>query len=655
MKKRLLALTLTLCMVLALLPTAAPAASTAFVIEDGVLTKYRGPGGNVVIPNGVTSIGRNAFENCAGLTSVAIPNGVTSIGELAFSGCTGLAQVTLPQGLTSIGSSAFSHCESLKNVTLPDSVTTIENAAFYWCTALESISIPGGVTRIGAEAFSVCTALRSISLPDGLTTIGSRAFCGCSNLSQVVLPDTVTVIENGAFCECPKLTGIVLPEGVTTIGEGAFRDCPALAEVTIPESVTEIGPRAFAKTPWLEKQGEFAIANGILFQYQGAGGAVTIPEGVTAIADRAFSGCGTVTEVVIPEGVESIGQEAFQNCAGLTKVTAPGTIRYVGMDAFEETPWLETCSGQVVMGNVLVYTKSGEQELTVADGVATIGPNAFHGCPELARVHIPAGVTSIDTVSKFDFFGHDKGAFGGCEKLADVYFERADAEIGRYPFSWLKRGMMMGSGTIMLREVTVHAPSGGTVEKYAIDNGHTFVSTEGEKAPVFTDVADSDYFRAPVAWAVYHGITNGTGEGKFSPGDNCQQVQILTFLWRAAGQPESSAEMPVSLDGSLRYAEGAVRWAAEMGMIDGSFDPKAPCTRSSAVKFIWQAAGSPNWGGPQFDDVPENADYAMAVEWAAGNHITDGKGDNLFAPNDVCTRGEIVTFLFRARAEITPQ
>lgn len=164
----------------------------------------------------------------------------------------------------------------------------------------------------------------------------------------------------------------------------------------------------------------------------------------------------------------------------------------------------------------------------------------------------------------------------------------------------------------------------------------------------FTDVPASSWYHDSVYWALETEITNGTGTNPptFSPLRDCKQVEILAFLWRANNQPASSARLPFTPKNS--WAEGALRWAVEKGMIDASFDEDAPCTRATAVKFIWQAAGSPSASGGGFTDVPAGADYAQAVAWAVGREITNGTGNNTFSPNKTCNRAEIVTFLYRA-------
>ena len=136
-----------------------------FVIENGVLKKYQGQGGDVVIPEGVTSIGDCAFSGCSSLTSVVIPDGVTSIGNDAFWGCSSLTSVVIPDSVTSIGDSAFESCCSLSGIVIPDSVTSIGARAFKYCSSLASVVIPESVTSIDRETFRGCSGLKLENAP----------------------------------------------------------------------------------------------------------------------------------------------------------------------------------------------------------------------------------------------------------------------------------------------------------------------------------------------------------------------------------------------------------------------------------------------------------------------------------------------------------
>ena len=289
---------------------------------------------NIIIKDGVTSIGEDAFQSCKGLTSVTIPNSVTSIGDEAFSGCTNLTSVTIPNSVTSIGWRAFDACYGLTSVTIPNSVTSIGDWAFVACTGLTSIEvesdnrfydsrnncnaiietatgkliqgcistvIPDDVTSIGDWAFAFCSGLTSVTIPNSVTSIGECAFEGCSGLTAITIPNSVTSIGFSAFNGCDGLTSVTIPNSVTSFSD-AFRNCRGLTSVTIPNSVTEISNYAFATC--------IALTS------------IIIPNSVTYIGRRAFEGCRSLTSVTIGNSVTKIDHEAFFDCSSLTQVVS---------------------------------------------------------------------------------------------------------------------------------------------------------------------------------------------------------------------------------------------------------------------------------------------------------------------------------------------
>lgn len=168
----------------------------------------------------------------------------------------------------------------------------------------------------------------------------------------------------------------------------------------------------------------------------------------------------------------------------------------------------------------------------------------------------------------------------------------------------------------------------------------------------FDDVATDAYYAGPVSWAVEQGITSGTSKTTFSPNANCTAAQILTFLWRANGSPKPAGSVPFSDVKSSDYYADAAAWAYEKGIISGgTFGGNTPCTRSMAVTYMWKAAGSPSAGTASFTDVPSGADYAQAVAWAVEKGVTSGTSSTTFSPDSICTRGQIVTFLYRELAK----
>ena len=176
-----------------------------------------------------------------------------------------------------------------------------------------------------------------------------------------------------------------------------------------------------------------------------------------------------------------------------------------------------------------------------------------------------------------------------------------------------------------------------------------------EEAPeqIFADVPVDAYCYEAVKWAASEGITGGIGNNLFAPGLPCTRGQIVTFLWRAAGSPAPKSMSSFADVAEDAYYAKAVAWAVENGITggtgNGKFSPDATCTRAQAVTFLYRASGSPAVSGSAaFSDVAADAYYASAVKWAEKNGITGGIGGGLFGSGNNCTRGQIVTFLYRS-------
>lgn len=171
----------------------------------------------------------------------------------------------------------------------------------------------------------------------------------------------------------------------------------------------------------------------------------------------------------------------------------------------------------------------------------------------------------------------------------------------------------------------------------------------------FTDVKAGDYFYHPVYWAVEKGITAGVGDNRFGPSDPCTREQVVTFLWHAAGDPApSSSKNPFTDVTSEDYFYTAVLWAVGNGITAGvsadRFGSGEICTRGQIVTFLWKFKNmpTPNSGSVRFSDVDASAYYATAVAWAVENGVTAGVGNGKFGPNQTCTRGQVMTFLYKA-------
>ena len=415
------------------------------------LNKYLGTDAEVTVPEEVTETG-SAFKDCKTVTKVVLPAGLTKLESDIFSGCTALKEIAIPEGVTSIGNGAFRDCEALTELALPQGLKKIESYVFIGCTGLSYIDIPDGVETIDGYIVNEPTQLRCTlgssaavavsrsndgfysddlylrytfdddGVQNGLTLM---KYVGAS--SEVIVPDGVTKLQYSTFSECRQLlTRVVLPNGLLSIPESLLNNCTNLKEVVIPESVTTIENHAFFGCASLEKinlpAGLTEISQSLL------GGCtalseITIPDGVTAIGDSAFQKCASLTEIVLPKGLRRIDGEAFFGCTGLSYIDIPDGLETAGNWIADDSvqlrcsigssaaialsksdngfcvDGLRLCYGFDDDGNTNGLTVKryvgSETEVTVPDGVDSIGSNAFYDCKGLTKLALPQGLKEI--------------------------------------------------------------------------------------------------------------------------------------------------------------------------------------------------------------------------------------------------------------------
>lgn len=364
---------------------AGPSLMNAFQWSDGfryeeksgeiTIKQYKGNETNVVIPSfidgkPVTEIAGYTFKMNRKVTSITIPGGVTVIGCNTFEKCTSLTSVTIPEGLTGIGDNAFAECTSLTSVTIPDSVTSIGFGAFTCCTSLTSVTIPDSVKTLDSNPFMSCSSLTGIYVsPSNSSFVSVGGILYSKNMEEIIacpggkagtiqIPDTVKDVGDYAFRDCSKLTVIILPDNTNRIGGCSFADCSSLQEITIPDSVTSIGYCAFANCELLTS--------------------VTIPASVTSIDRNAFSNCMNLAEIIV-----SPKNSLYKSDSGIL---------------FNRKKAEVICCPPAISG-----------EVTLPDGVITIGDQAFNGCSKITSITLSDGTENIGIA-----------AFDNCENLENI-------------------------------------------------------------------------------------------------------------------------------------------------------------------------------------------------------------------------------------------
>ena len=295
-----------------------------------------------------------------------------------------------------------------------------------------------------------------------------------------------------------------------------------------------------------------------------------------------------------------------------------GTNTYAGGSTY-------TVTGNATLTAVWRYTSSGSSSSSSSSSYYAISaPSVANGSVSVTPTSASKGTTVTITVKPND--GYELNKLTVTDKDGNR-LSLSDKGNGKYTFT-MPAGKVSVDASFAKHEVTIN----------------------------FLDVKQSDYYYDAVKWAVEKGVTEGTSADTFSPGASCTRAQMVTFLWRAAGSPApKSTTNPFRDVSSSDYYYNAVLWAVENGITSGTgadtFAPTATVTRGQTVTFLYRAAGSPAVSGGSFSDVAASAYYANAVAWASQNNITSGTGNGKFSPNADCTRGQIVTLLYRANSK----
>lgn len=208
---------------------------------------YRNRIKKVVVSDGITSVGYNAFAGSAELAEVSLPSSVTSVGRFAFANCPKLSIITLPSGLKKLGSHAFLNCSSLTSVAVPEGVVSLSPSVFDGCSSLSSVSLPTSLKTVGASAFEDCTSLAALAVPDNVETLGAYAFAGCTSLSSLRLHSAAKNFGDSLFDGCSSSLVVTCPKG-----SAADAFCASLNITVSHEGLSEGGtdPDPGEWNPW---------------------------------------------------------------------------------------------------------------------------------------------------------------------------------------------------------------------------------------------------------------------------------------------------------------------------------------------------------------------------------------------------------------------
>ena len=391
---------------------------------------YRSGTTKLIINEGVTSIGKNAFGNFnnGNLDSITIPASVQSIGNQAFRMCLGLQSVTFAPNsqLTLININAFQKCSSLQSITFPARLQNIAASAFAECTGLQSVDCAEGshLTTIGNSAFDHCSSLESVSLSDQVTVISNYVFQYCG-LTSISIPASVSTIGNYAFSHCTELDTIIIhAQNLSTYGSYAFNDVSPNFLVFVPAASLST-----YRSAWSSYYTHFraipvpaptsgTCGTDVTWALSGTAGDYTLTiSGTGAMSNFSsiytmpwYSYRSEITDIVIEDGVTFIGSNAFNGCANsnLTSVSIPASVTTIGDNAFNGCSYL--------------------QSVTFANGsqLKSIGNNAFQTCTRMTSISFPASVERIGI-----------GAFSSCTNMTTVSFAANSRlkSIGREAFN----------------------------------------------------------------------------------------------------------------------------------------------------------------------------------------------------------------------------
>lgn len=508
---------------------------------------------------------------------------------------------------------------------------------------IQSVVIESGVQSISGGAFSGCTALEKVIISDTVAQIDLNAFDGCTALAEFeVAADNKAFSSDGGvlfsadkkLLRCPvgKSADYAVPSGTVAIAGGAFKDCAKLESLVIPDSVISIGESAFENCAALKR--------------------ITLPKNITKLEASCFSGCAALAEIALPDNVKTLGEKVFSGCAALKSVKIPAEVTVIPTEAF--------------------FGCSSLESITIPKSVSHINERAFDGCTALKKVDYLGSDTDWSQVTKETC----NNALNNAEKS----FTRTDHEH-KYTDTVIPP-------TCTERGCTVHLCACGDKreDSYTPPLGHSYKGGICVRCGILDPNKDTPHKHdfIPIVTkptCLTEGFTTYTCScGECYTKDYVSAVGHKTQLQNAkaagcltggyTGDEVCTVCGKVFKQGSVIFALGHDPQPARVKAptcTESGYTGDLICMRCGDMTQIGKtvaAAGHKFFGGvcsvcgakgveaaPEFDDVKPGAFYFDAVQWAVKNGITNGTGKNTFSPNDVCSRYQIVMFLWRAAGQ----
>ena len=685
--KKLLALVLTLCMLCTLVPTFALADyggscgdNLSFEVKGNVLT-ISGTGKMKDFESTEVSSKAPWSSSGSNVTEIIIEEGVESIGDYAFKNFVALTKVTIPENVTEIGEYSFRNC-GMTEINIPGSVKIISRYAFWECVNLTSVTLNEGLVRIGFSAFSECRNLSSINIPKSVECVDGEAFFDTK---------ACTKNEYGRFIDAclvyfpwseELMEEYSIPEGTELIASNACSSSLKIGTLKLPASVKSISPAALTcgylgEIVVDENNPYYCTVDGVLYTKDMktlvkcpacVKGVYTIPEGVENIEKEAFM-YADVSGIVFPESLKTVGQKAFAYSA-LESVNVPGIVGFDTASAFYRCEKLKNVNISASLGEIgmyMFYGCSALETVFMEEGITGIGVGAF-SCSGVKTVYVPDSVKSIEA-----------DAFSDCNKLENVYLGNGLETIGNYAFQ----------SCINLK--SIHIPNSVTgIGSGAFQySGLTYIEFPAELKYVNPKICRSC---RQLEYAVIPTKVETIGDKAFEHCDNMTEVYLPLSL-------KTIGENAFTKCGNLTYViyegtaaqfekielRGMAYYGSNDGLINAAYllhdadyhihsytgiDVSGTCVTDGyrnnvcicgdsyknhftlaeghhMTDGVCRVCGT---GENPFVDVKEGTVYYDSILWAYYHspQITGGFTATEFRPANNCTRAQVVTFLWRA-------